>query len=167
MRGQPGCGPRPLSPVSRRPPVPSTLPHHSKVPATGVTCWPHFTDAQIKAMVAPPPGGRGQPRPAQSTKQNHSPASVAIPGRRRPLSTIPTGFGPQNLDCNSQMRTQGSPSGPGTPRPEPWPLLEAPGATLLSHRFGTVISGGKPGRFGVLFNDRAIPSKAFYYYYYY
>lgn len=108
--------------------------------------------------------GRASPRwqrcfgPAQSTKQNHSPARVAIPSRRR--------FGPQNLDCNSQMRTQGSPSGPGTPRPEPWSLSEAPGATLLCHWFGTVISGGKPGRFGVLFNDRAIPSKAFYYYYY-
>ena len=157
MRGQPGRGPRPLSPVSRRPPVPSTLPHYSKVPATGVTCWPYFTDAQIKAMVASPRWQRCF-GPAQSTKQNHSPARVAIPSRRR--------FGPQNLDCNSQMRTQGSPSGPGTPRPEPWSLSEAPGATLLCHWFGTVISGGKPGRFGVLFNDRAIPSKAFYYYYY-
>lgn len=80
MRGQPGRGPRPLSPVSRRPPVPSTLPHYSKVPATGVTCWPYFTDAQIKAMVAPPPGGSGalapHKAPSRTTAQQEWPSQA-------------------------------------------------------------------------------------------
>lgn len=65
LRGQAGTGEgregpaRPWSPLpspgSWRPPTPSTLPHHSKAPTAGVTRWPHFTDAQIKAMDAPPP----------------------------------------------------------------------------------------------------------------
>lgn len=105
---RPAAVPQTTEPCPTAPPVPSTLPHHSKVPATGVTCWPHFTDAQ--PLVAPlPQVAEVSPAPAQSTKQNHSPASVAIPGRRRPLSTIPPRGPVHKTLTATQMRTQGSP----------------------------------------------------------
>ena len=101
LRGQAGTGegcegparpwPPPPSPGSRRPPTPSTLPHHSKAPAAGVTRWPHFTDAQIKAMDGPPPGGQRSAPPRTKHQAEPQPGKRGHPGQTEAPSYHPHG----------------------------------------------------------------------------
>lgn len=91
MSGQPGHGPPPLSPVSQPPPAPSTLPHHSKFPATRVTRRLHFTDAQIKAMDAPLASGQRSAPPRTKHQAEPRPSKRGHPGQTEAPSYPPPG----------------------------------------------------------------------------
>lgn len=91
MSGQPGHSPPPLSPVSRPPPAPSTLPHHSKVPAARVTRRLHFTDAQIKAMDVPLPSGQRSAPPRTKHQAEPWPGKRGHPGQTEAPSYHPHG----------------------------------------------------------------------------
>lgn len=91
VSGQPGHSPPPLSPVSRPPPAPSTLPHHSKVPAARVTRRLHFTDAQIKAMDVPLPSGQRSALPRTKHQAEPWPGKHGHPGQTEAPSYHPHG----------------------------------------------------------------------------